>query len=478
MKFFDTAFYDFDGEANSDKFMAENLAIQKFDLDYERRVRNIPNPSSFTGDLLNDFRQEIEEFKPGVIMASAMESTVSLALYMLGSVRDLGLPHVLGGVFATFATETAINFKEIDIVCRGEGENVIVPLVKRMMDGQNLNGLPGIWFKQQDGEIIKGPLAAPVNLDHAPRFDITPFHEKRFYRAMAGKTYRMFPVETHRGCPLQCSFCNSPIQNTLYKEELGAKYFRMKSIPQVMEDVRYFIEECSAEYLFFWADNLLAYPKAQVDEFVEAYSEYKVPFFIQSYPTTLNPYKIKRFAEVGLSRLTMGVEHGNEEFRSKIVNRTYSNQKAIDCVQILKDLPIEYSLNNIVGFPTETPQLHMDTVELNRSLDAHSSGCSIFTPFHGTYLRKLSIERGYLKDPNILAPTDTEQSILDMPEFPKEKIYGKSRTFNLYLKFPKNRWKDIEKAEEISTEGNRIWNELKGEYESMWSSKETTMSLM
>jgi len=64
-----------------------------------------------------------------------------------------------------------------------------------------------------------------------------------------------------------------------------------------------------------------------------------------------------------------------------------------------------------------------------------------------------------------------------MPEFPKEKIYGKSRTFNLYLKFPKNRWKDIEKAEEVSTEGNRIWNELKGEYESMWSPKETTMSL-
>ena len=36
---------------------------------------------------------------------------------------------------------------------------------------------------------------------------------------MAGKIYKMVPVETHRGCPFTCSFCNSPDQNTLYKKE-------------------------------------------------------------------------------------------------------------------------------------------------------------------------------------------------------------------------------------------------------------------
>lgn len=34
----------------------------------------------------------------------------------------------------------------------------------------------------------------------------------------------------------------------------------------------------------------------------------------------------------------------------------------------------------------------------------------------------------------------------------------------LYLKFPDNRWSDIEKAEKISPQGDKIWRELREEY--------------
>ena len=34
----------------------------------------------------------------------------------------------------------------------------------------------------------------------------------------------------------------------------------------------------------------------------------------------------------------------------------------------------------------------------------------------------------------------------------------------MYVKFPKSRWKDIEKAEKFDDEGNKIWNELRQEY--------------
>ncbi len=39
-------------------------------------------------------------------------------------------------------------------------------------------------------------------------------------------------------------------------------------------------------------------------------------------------------------------------------------------------------------------------------MNAHTNSCSIFTPFHGTPLRNLAIEKGYLKDPDIIAPTN------------------------------------------------------------------------
>ena len=38
------------------------------------------------------------------------------------------------------------------------------------------------------------------------------------------------------------------------------------------------------------------------------------------------------------------------------------------------------------------------------------------------------------------------------------------KCFALYVKFPKNRWKDIERAEKNDEQGNRIYEELRAEY--------------
>ncbi len=461
MRFFDTTFFDMSEDfSNFDRKMQENLIVSPYEKELKRRGITFAT----YGNVYEAFRKEVRDYNPDVILASALESTAQLTRDLLAAVRDLGKPHILGGVFPTYAPEVAINFPEVDAICVGEGEPVIVPLVERLVQGRDISDLSGMWVKDKDGNIIRGKLQAAVEMDDLPRFDASVFDDTRFYRAMAGKVYRMFPVETHRGCPLKCTFCNSPLQDETYKAETGARYFRKKSIPRVMEDVEYFVKEMKAEYLFFWADNFLAYSKAEIDEFCEAYAEFRTPFFAQSYPTTLNEYKLQKLVSVGLDRLGMGVEHGNEQFRAEVINRKYSNQKAIDNVQMLKKYGVQYGCNNIVGFPLETPELHMDTVRLNRALGAHTSSCSIFTPFFGTPLRKLSIMHGFLKDPNVLAPPNLDDSILEMPQFTREQIHGKARTFNLYLKFPEERWKDIERAEALTPEGDRIWGELKEEY--------------
>jgi endo-beta-N-acetylglucosaminidase D len=51
-----------------------------------------------------------------------------------------------------------------------------------------------------------------------------------------------------------------------------------------------------------------------------------------------------------------------------------------------------------------------------------------------------------------------------MPQFPPDKILGKRRTFNMYIKFPKDRWKEIMLAEEMTPEGDIVWQRLKREY--------------
>jgi len=461
MRFFDTTFYDV-----SETYTDANKYIQEVSLGAKRsdesQLKKYLKRPKTRAQLFSDFRREMEDFQPHVLFVSCTESTIFFTREILKSVRDLGVRHVLGGVFATYASELAISYDEIDMICVGEGENTIVPLVKRLANGEKTTDLPGIWTKEK-GQVVKNPVALPVSLDELPGFDASIYEDSRFYRAMSGNIYRMFPVETHRGCPLSCTFCNSPLQNSMYKSETGQSYFRKKSISKVMEDIRYFADEMKAEYIFFWADNFFAYSRKEIDEFCEAYADIKLPFFCQTYPTTLDEYKFKRLVDAGLHKINMGIEHGNEEFRKRVVNRVYSNKKAIEQTKILQSYDVQCGLANIVGFPGETPELHMDTVKLNRIIQPHTASCSIFTPFHGTPLRKLAVELGYMED-DYIAPANSEGSILNMPDFTKEQIYGKARTFNLYVKLPLSRYKDIEKAEENTPEGDRIWEELKQEY--------------
>ena len=49
---------------------------------------------------------------------------------------------------------------------------------------------------------------------------------------------------------------------------------------------------------------------------------------------TIDEYKFKKLKDVGLNRITFGMEHGNEKFRRDVVKRHYSNKQAIELMKI------------------------------------------------------------------------------------------------------------------------------------------------
>ena len=468
MQLFDTSLYDVTKKSiNADNYKEKIMAVKPYQQELKEKIGELRDIKFIEKDL----KKKLADFLPDLIMVTATESSFLYTVDLLKKIKSFDIPVLLGGVFASFASDIAISYDEIDMICIGEAEEIIVPLCERLRDKKDLSVvMPNLWYKKKNGSIVKGSLVSPIDINRNPLVDMSIFENRRFYRAMAGKVYRMFPVETHRGFPHICAFCNSPLQNKLYRDETKSNYFRAKRISLVIEEIIYYHRKCHAEYLFFWADNFMAYGEREIDEFCEAYSGIKLPFYVQSHPHQLSDYKIKKLKKVGLHRVGIGVEHGNEDFRKRIVNRFYSNEKLLEGVKVLHKHGIPFSANNICGFPTETPELVMDTVELNRKLKAHTNSCSIFTPFFGTPLRKLAVEKGFLKDPGIIAPTNTESSILDMPQFTKDQISGKARTFNMYVYFPKNRWVEIAKAEKMTIEGDKIWKELRAEYQKKYGS--------
>ena len=447
---FDTTFYKFDDE----------IAIGDSDVITQKVLTNRPILERDDDDLhfkkttrsaVLDFETSIDDFKPDIIAVSCTETTFLRAIKLIDETRHKNVKNIFGGVFPTFAPDLIMNYKNIDMLCVGEGENAIIDLANSISNEDDYSNTTNLWIRQKDGTIKKNSVSRPVNIDELPSItDIGLFGEKRFYRPMGGKIRRLLPVETHRGCPYTCSFCNSPSQNRLYGDGdflKGMSFFRKKSMNFVKEEIESHIKKYDVEYIYFWADTFLAWSDKEFDEFCEMYSEFKLPFWCQTRIETIDEGKFRKLKEIGLDRVTFGLEHGNEKFRREIVKRDYSNDDAVKKIKIIEKLGITFSVNNIIGFPDETRELAFDTIEMNRRFSSDNTSCSILVPFHGTELHAYAVKKGYL-DPNIIcAVSNSGESLLNMPQWDKKDMTRLRDVFAMYVKFPKSRWSEIEKAE-------------------------------
>ncbi len=458
---FDTTYYAIDHGIDSDGSKEDILSVVPYTKEMSKKNLRIKDANWKV-----DLHKKVKEFKPDLLALSSTEDMWELGIKILDELKEYKLkkniPVVAGGVFPTFAPEICIKYDLVDMVCVGEGENALIDLCKKIKNSEDYTEVTNLWIKK-DGKIVKkNSISNPVDVNKNPIIDTSLFEEGRLYRPMSGKVYKMYPVETIRGCPYTCRFCNSPDQMQLYKGS-GHNFFRKKKMDLVHKELKHFKESHKVEYNYFWADTFLAMNKKEFEEFCEMYKEINLPFWMQTRPETINDYNIKKLSEVGLHRISFGVEHGNEEFRSKILDRRWKNKDIIDRLKIPHKYGVQFSINNITGFPTETKKLAFDTIELNRQIEADNQNIYNFVPFHGTPLRKMCEDLGLIK-PETITKCLTDKSVLNMPQYPPHEIEEIKKCFALYVKFPKNRWKEIERAEKNDKEGERIYSYLKEEY--------------
>ncbi|MBO45467.1 MAG: radical SAM protein [Planctomycetes bacterium] len=466
---FDTTYYSTDFGSDSDGTKVDRLNVIPFNSGGFI-------PKIHETDWRDDLKAKVESCKPDLVAMSCTEDMWELGLAIIEEMEQyvtLNKTTVLvGGVFPTFAPEIAIQHPLVDAVCVGEGENAMRTLCERIEKEEPFHDVTNLWVMDDDGAITKNPMSDPVDVNAMPMMDVGVFEDQRLYRPMTGKWYKMLPVETIRGCPYKCAYCNSPNQMQIYDEQIDADYFRKRRMDLVYQELKHFKEHVGVEYNYFWADTFLALSDKEFDEFCEMYSDIKLPFWIQTRPETLTDYRVQRLAEVGLHRFSVGIEHGNEAFRTKILRRSWKNEAIIESLKIPHRYGVQFTCNNIVGFPTETRELAMETIELNRHIESDSQNMNAFVPFHGTPLRKMVEEMGFVK-PGEITKCLTDSPMLDMPQFSAKEIAGLIKCFVLYVKFPKSRWEDIRRAEEDTPEGRKIFKEFKEEFTEKYMPKKS-----
>src|SRR3989338_6274910 len=209
-------------EKSIDEMRAENLQFRKFNLS-DVGIYYKENPVEI------DFQRKVKEFKPDLIGVSTVEDTWPQAVRLLRSLpENLSAKVIVGGVFPTLAPDVVLKELRVNYVCLGEGEEAIIEVCRALEKGDEPIHVKNIWGKN-GGKIFRNCMRPPIPLEEVPFADFSLFEEKRCYRPMAGKIFRMFPVETDRGCPYTCRFCEAPELNKIYRKETKEQIGRRKS---------------------------------------------------------------------------------------------------------------------------------------------------------------------------------------------------------------------------------------------------------
>lgn len=459
VKVFDTVFYDLSGQQDWDKLRADRLMSKRIANEEEHwKVK--------TTEMENDLAKLLKEYQPKIVGISVTEPVYDLSLNLVNIVRrhQKDALIVAGGVFSTLSPDIVIKEKPINVVCVGEGEKPLLELCDRVFQNRNFNDIPGLWVKD-GGKIHKNSPAKLHDINNLPHPDFSVFDKSLFYRPMQGKLYKMVSIETSRGCPYNCSYCSSAELKDFFKTNCRSNYYRNKKMEKIIEEIRYQVDRHSPEFIYFPSDTFLAMDQKSFEMFVREYKKIGIPFWFQTRFETITEARVKALKEIGMFWLTLGVEHGNEEFRKKILNRACPDKLILEGARILTKLNIGASLNNMIGLPLENRKLIFETIKLNKKLfemnNKFESNVFMFLPYKGTELYKLCKQKGLLTSEFCSkGHTLNDESSLKFPKEYKEELKGLMKTFNLYIRLPEKYYPQIKIAEKSDKEGEAMLQKI------------------
>lgn len=428
VRVFDTTFFESQTMTIGDRRVEVGTHLES---DLKNYVKYHP------GNRKEEFVKTVKEYSPDLLALSAVSYNYQEGLEYLKIAReDAATKHIktiAGGTHVNVIPDEVIAEECIDMICLGEGEEAIVELCEHMERRRGPEGVRNIWFKQNN-EVRKNPLRPFGNLDLLESPDFSIFSDSHFYKPFVGKVYRVAHLELSRGCPFWCTYCVNRHYQEIFKD-LG-HYHREKSTEKIINEIKLIKDRYNIQLIKFWDETFLVMKEEKLNIFLDSYKQQiGLPFMINTRAETVTEGRIRKLKEAGCVAISIGIESGNEFIRKKVMKRNMSREDILRAFHTINKIGIRTSSFNMVGLPLETREAVFDTIKLNRQAKPITCTINIFYPYHGTKLRDLCLDLGFI-DEKIKMVNLQAESVLMMPWITREEILALRKTFLLYVKLP------------------------------------------
>lgn len=340
--------------------------------------------------------KEILRQKPGFVGLSFLSTTsYPYAKILARQIRaaDSGVKIAFGGVFASLNAQLVkMQVPEVDFVCRGDGEQLLLDLLERLDDPGTVTGVT--W--QKDGRAQHNPnRILERNLDQWPFPDreslALDFVESMPLDVPAVLSLERFTtMQTSRGCPWPCVFCDIPIFNE--------GKWRSRSPGHVIEEFKQ-LQRDGYGAVYFVDDHFLLQPK-RIEAICKGINDNRITIQwgcegrVDSTCMQLFPAMAKAHCRT----LMFGIESGSQ----KILDRLKKEQTLADietAVDNAKRAGIEIVHGFfVVGNPDETEEDMRQSFRFASKLRIDSFGFNRLCVYRGTPLWQEYVRRGLVSE--------------------------------------------------------------------------------
>jgi len=280
-----------------------------------------------------------------------------------------------------------LNKSSLDAICIGEGEDAFADLLRALSERQSLSDIPNIITKGKstDRSMIRNLVDDLDKLpfpDYGLLYDNTP---------MGGYPLKNFIAS--RGCPYDCTYCFNAEWRKLYKGK--GKAVRRHSVDYVIENILIVKKKWPLTTVKFYDDIFAFKADSWLEEFSKKYKALVgLPFFVLTRPDLLNEETVKLLKSAGCRTISMSIEAGNPEVRSKVLKRNMSDEQIIRAHRLCDKYGIHTFSNCIVGLPGTKIEHDIESIDLAIKCKLSWVEFLIFHPYPGTELGNRAVQEG------------------------------------------------------------------------------------
>ena len=265
-----------------------------------------------------------------------------------------------------------------DFILLGEAEQTLAELITALdSEKTDFLSLSGIAFKQQDAVIKTVKRNVMKDLDSLP-FPSWDLIDVEAYKKvwLKNKGYFSLNIATTRGCPFKCNWCAKPIYGNRYNT---------RSPENVVAELKMLKKEYNFDHIWF-CDDIFGLKPGWVKEFADLVEKEQLQFSFKIQARVdlmMQENYIADLARAGCNNVWMGAESGSQRILDAMDKGT-TVQQIFEATRLLKKNNINPSFFIQFGYPGETREDIIKTIDMINALLPYELGVSVSYPLPGT----------------------------------------------------------------------------------------------